>query len=77
VFIALISLRSAMVRLVNERATHLNPLVTYRVVSPQTANSLWLAWRIYQNTGRDLEVAARVAARHPAFLPLAGRVVAP
>lgn len=77
VFIALITLRSSIIRLIEGLATHLNSLVTYRVVSPQTANSLWLAWRLYANSGRDLEVVARTAARNPAFLPLAGRVLAP
>jgi prophage DNA circulation protein len=77
VFLALVGLRAAIMRMISSRAVHLNPLVTYRVVSETPANALTLAWRLYQDSGgRDLEIVARVAARNPAFLPMTGRVLA-
>ena len=75
-FIALISLRAAITRMVKARAAALTPLVTYYVLGGSPANALTLAWRLYQDTGRDLELVARVKARNPAFLPMSGRVLA-
>ena len=74
VFAALAELLGAITRMIQARAANLNPLVTYRTAA--TANTLTLAWRLYQNSGRDLELAIRTAARNPAFLPRTGRVLA-
>jgi hypothetical protein len=76
VFRALASLLSAISHMIRARASNLNPLVSYRVVEATPANSLTLAWRMYQDSGRDLEVVQRTAARNPAFLPFTGRVLA-
>jgi prophage DNA circulation protein len=75
-FIALVTLRTTITRMILRRATALNPLVTYRLISDHPPNALALAWRLYQDTGRDLEIVARVKARNPAFLPSSGRVLA-
>lgn len=74
VFEGLAELRHAINRMIMSRAASLNPLVTYRTLA--TANSITLAWRMYQNTDRDLEICDRVAARNPAFLPSTGRILA-
>jgi hypothetical protein len=76
VYSALASLRAEITHLIRERSVNLTPLVRYRVPGPDAANSLGLAWRMYQDTGRDLEVCLRVRARNPAFLPYTGRVLA-
>jgi len=76
VFIALVDLRAAITRMISAQAVGLNWLVTYRVTSPTPANSLSLAWRLYQSADRDLEICRRVSARNPAFLPNQGRVLA-
>lgn len=75
-FAALANLRAAITHMIRERATNLSPLVRYRVMGPTTANSLTLAWRMYQDSGRDLEVVRRTVARNPSFLPFVGRVLA-
>lgn len=77
VFIALINLRAALTRYISAAAVNLNPMVTYRVISITPANSLTLAWRLYQDSGRDEEVVSRTGARSPPFLPMQGRVLAP
>jgi prophage DNA circulation protein len=74
IFAALAELRGAITRMIHARAANLNPLVTYRTAT--TVNSLALAWRLYEDAERDLEIVTRVAARNPAFLPRTGRVLA-
>jgi hypothetical protein len=74
VFMALAGLRGAITRMIGARAANLNPLITYRL--PVPANSLTLAWRLYQDSGRDLEIVRRTSARNPTFLPMTGRVLA-
>jgi hypothetical protein len=74
VFSALAELRHAINAMIMARAASLNPLVTYRTLI--TANSITLAWRMYQDTDRDLELCDRVNARNPAFLPSTGRILA-
>jgi hypothetical protein len=75
-FRALADLRAAISRLIRQRATNLTPLINYRVIGPTPGNSLAMAWRMYQDSGRDLEVVERVVARNPAFLPFTGKVLA-
>ena len=55
----------------------LTPLIYYRVMQETPPNSLALAWRLYQDSSRDLEVVERTDARNPGFLPFTGRVLAP
>jgi hypothetical protein len=76
-FSALANLRAAITHLIRARASNLNPLISYRIMMATPANSLTLAWRLYQDSGRDLEVVSRTVARNPAFLPFSGRVLAP
>src|SRR5262245_44750070 len=61
---ALANLRAAITHLIRARASNLTPLVRYRVMGSTAANSLTLAWRMYQDSGRDLEVVRRVSARN-------------
>jgi len=75
-FQALARLRAEITHLIRARATNLSPLVRYRVMASTPANSLTLAWRMYQDSGRDTEVVNRTRARNPAFLPFVGRVLA-
>jgi prophage DNA circulation protein len=75
VYAALADLRAKITQLILSRAADLTPLVNYRVQSATPANSLTLAWTMYQDAGRDLEVVDEVDARNPAFLPFTGRVL--
>ena len=40
------------------------------------ANALTLAWRLYADANRNLELADRTNADDPCFLPITGRVLA-
>jgi hypothetical protein len=72
---ALINLRTALTQLIRDRAASLTPLIRYRIIGTP-ANSLTLAWRMYQDSGRNLEIVARTKARNPGYLPHTGRVLA-
>ena len=73
---ALADVRHEITHLIRQRAVNLTPLVRYRVIGPTAANSLAFAWRMYQDSSRDLEVVDRTRARTPAYLPFTGRVLA-
>jgi prophage DNA circulation protein len=75
-FQALAGLRHQITHLIRQRATSLRPLVRYRVLGSTAANSLTFAWRMYQDSSRDLEVVNRTRARTPAYLPFTSRVLA-
>lgn len=74
---ALANLRAAITQMILAKAANLSPLIYYRVMQATPVNSLTMAWRLYQDTSRDLEVVDRVDARNPGFLPFTGRVLAP
>jgi prophage DNA circulation protein len=74
---ALADLRVQTTQLILSRAASLTPLINYRVLAATPPNSLALAWRLYQDSSRDLELVDRVDARTPAFMPFTGRVLTP
>jgi prophage DNA circulation protein len=76
-YAALANVRALITQLILSEAASLTPLVYYRVQQETPVNSLTLAWRLYQDTSRDLEVCDRTDARNPGFLPFTGRVLAP
>lgn len=76
-YASLADLRAKITQLILAEAASLTPLIYYRVEQETPANSLALAWRLYQDSSRDLEVVDRTDARNPAFLPFTGRVLAP
>ena len=76
-YASLADLRAKITQLILSEAADLSPLIYYRVQQETPANSLAMAWRLYQDTDRDLEVVDRTNARNPAFLPFTGRVLAP
>lgn len=76
-YAALANVRALITQLILAEAASLTPLIYYRIMQETPTNSLALAWRLYQDSSRDLEVADRTDARNPAFLPFSGRVLAP
>ena len=76
-YAALANLRAQITQLILTEAASLTPLIYYRVMQETPPNSLALAWRLYQDSSRDLEVVERTDARNPGFLPFTGRVLAP
>jgi prophage DNA circulation protein len=76
IYQGLASLRAEITRLIRQRAINLTPLIRYRLYGDSGANSLTFAWRMYQDSGRDLEVVERTKTRTPAYLPFTGRVLA-
>lgn len=59
---------------ITARGASLAPMVPWRRARP--VPSLVAAWSLYQNPGRDGEIAGYLAARHPLFLPVEGMVLA-
>jgi hypothetical protein len=76
-YASLADMRAKITQLILAEAADLTPLIYYRVMGDTPANSLTLAWRLYQDSSRDLEVIERTDARNPAFMPFVGRVLAP
>jgi prophage DNA circulation protein len=76
-YAALANVRALITQLILTEAASLTPLIYYRVMQETPPNSLALAWRLYQDSSRDLEVVERTDARNPGFLPFTGRVLAP
>jgi len=76
IYQALAGLRAEITHLIRARAANLTPLIHYRRVGPTAPNSLAFAWRMYQDSSRDLEVVERTRTRSPAYMPFTGRVLA-
>lgn len=58
---------------IDNRAAQLPSLATYR--TPRSVNALVLAYQLYGEAERDLDIVARTGAINPAFMPLEGRVL--
>lgn len=71
---ALIDLRARVVEDLTARAATLDPLIRYRVARPTA--SLALAWRLYQDAERDVDLVRRNPVVHPGFMPLDGEALA-
>ncbi|MGN7832666.1 DNA circularization protein [Pseudoxanthomonas sp. 22568] len=64
---ALSDLRAAVVRDLDARGANLARVASYPM--PATMPAVVLAWTLYQDSGRDLELAERNRIRHPGFVP--------
>lgn len=67
VYAAFSTLRAAVLNDLRERGAQLPELVTYTPMATQP--SLVLAWRLYGNSGRALEIVQRNNLRLPGFVP--------
>ena len=59
---------------VSARGASLAPMVDYS--AERSAPSLVVAWDRYADPARDGELAARLGAAHPLFVPVSGKVLA-
>jgi len=73
VFAALGDLRIAVLQDLVAREAGLPSLVPYQ--TPRSLNALTLAWGLYQDAYRDLDVVERVHCLSPAFMPITGKVL--
>ena len=73
VFAALGDLRIAVLTDLVTREASLPSLVPYQ--TPRSYNALTLAWALYQDAYRDLDVVERVHCLSPAFMPITGKVL--
>lgn len=67
VFVALLDLRAKVVNGIPAPEFRIPRVAS--IPMPATMPSLVVAYRVYQDAGRSLEIAARNRARHPGFLP--------
>ena len=58
---------------IDNRAAQLPSLATYQ--TPRSFNAITLAYHLYGDAGRNLDIVARVGVFTPAFMPLTGRVL--
>jgi len=72
-FAALITLRARVLTYMDTTIAQLPALVRYQTPLPK--NALTLAWALYQDANRDLELVARVNAPTPLWMPTAGMVL--
>lgn len=70
---ALTSLAHRLLDDIDHRAAQLPSLAVYR--TPRSFNAIVLAYQLYADAGRNLDLVARVGAFTPAFMPLTGRVL--
>lgn len=66
-YLALVDLRTALIQDLTARGASLQPLISY--TPRRTVPALVLAWRIYADATRDLEIVARNAITAPSFVP--------
>jgi DNA circularisation protein N-terminus len=74
VFIALITLRHRINADIEARNATSSPMVAYKTERNQ--NSILLAWRLYHDPQRDLELVGAARCRTPCFMPLTAKVKA-
>lgn len=72
-FVALLDVKDALLDDIDLTLAQLPSLTTYR--TPRPFNALALAWRLYGDANRDLELVDRTNAGEPCFLPITGRVL--
>jgi prophage DNA circulation protein len=73
-FTALLDVKDALLDDLDLTIAQLPSLITYQ--TPRSVNALTLAWRLYADANRNLELADRTNADDPCFLPITGRVLA-
>jgi hypothetical protein len=74
VFIALITLRHRINADIENRNAGNAPMVPYK--TQRNENAIVLAWRLYQDPQRDLELVGAARCRTPCFMPLTAKVKA-
>lgn len=67
-YLAIQGVRDGVVDYLTQLIADLSPVVTVITVAPRPA--LVLAWRLYADPARALELVRRNAVRHPSFMPL-------
>jgi hypothetical protein len=72
VFAALINLRAQITGNIEARNSGIAPLTPYKTERPQ--NAITLAWRLYQDPERNIELVEATQAYTPCFLPIRGLV---
>jgi prophage DNA circulation protein len=72
-FAALINLAQRLLDDLDNRAAQLPSLAWYRTA--RSFNAITLAYQLYADAERNLEIVTRVGAINPAFMPLNGRVL--
>jgi hypothetical protein len=72
-FAAMTELAHRLLDDLDHRAAQLPSLAPYR--TGRSLNAITLAYRLYADAGRNLDLVERVGAFTPAFMPIAGRVL--